>query len=136
MQITELKELDNKISAAKKEVEKLEKKRSKLYQSRIKHKGEFVIALGRILKRGDLVVCTQKIDNHHVKNIFEFYYLTKNGGFVANGYAVRTSMRNKYITVSFCYKEVIGLDDCCDFRVATEKEMVAYEDALKNNRLK
>ncbi len=132
----QLKELGKKIPAAKKEVEKLEKKRLKLYQSRIKHKGEIIIVLGRILKIGDLVVCTQKIGSHRIKNIFEFYDLTKNGGFVANGYTVRTSMRNKYITVLFCYKEVIGLDDCCDFRVATEKERVAYEEALKNNSLK
>jgi len=132
----DLKEVNGKISKAKKELEKLETKKLKIMQSRIRHKGENFVVLGMCLKRGDLVTCIEKIGNHYVKNIFEFYNITKNGGFVANGHTVRTSMRNKYITVLFCFKEVINIDDCCEFRPSTEKEKAAYEDALKNNGLK
>lgn len=131
-----LKEINEKNSKTKKELKKLETKKLRIIKSRIKHKGENFIAFGICLKRGDLVTCIEKIGNHHVKNIFEFYNITKNGSFVANGYTVRTSMRNKYITVLFCFKEVINIDDCSEFRPSTEKERAAYEESLENNGIK
>ena len=131
-----LKEINEKNSKAKRELEKLETKKLTIIKSRTKHKGENFIAFGICLKRGDLVTCIEKIGNHHVKNIFEFYNITKNGGFVANGHTVRTSMRNKYITVLFCFKEVININDCSKFRPSTEKERAVYEEALKNNGIK
>lgn len=90
--------------------------------------------LKKCFKSGDLITCIEKSGRKHVKNIFVFHD-SIDGKIVANGNNVIASMRNKYMTVLFSFKEASEIKNCCDIRLATEKEKILFKETLKRNGL-
>lgn len=90
--------------------------------------------LKKYIKSGDLITCIEKSGRKHVKNIFIFHD-SIDGKIIANGNNVIVSMRNKYMTVLFSFKEASEIKNCCDIRLATEKEKILFKEILKRNGL-
>ncbi len=90
--------------------------------------------LKKCIKSGDLITCIEKYGRKHVKNIFVFHD-SIDGKIVANGNNVIASMRNKYMTVLFSFKEASEIKNCFDIRLATEKEKTLFKETLKRNGL-
>ena len=91
--------------------------------------------LKKYIKSGDFITCVEKSGKKRVKNIFVFHD-SIDGKIIANGNNVIVSMRNKYMTVLFSFKEASEIKNCYDIRLATEKEKVLFKETLKRNGLR